>query len=197
MNISFTSKISFVDSRIFRKEADSLFSGKGEVDDDVVVSKDPQFAENVRTCTAGCLVNDKNENAFFHFYHYQRGDYWETTKETLKNFNTTKGLIIGAKSNADPNYPDIGKDSIKVFEEVEQTVDQALPNVSIFKNYRYSDGSTDILYNPEKDEYLISSDVDDISDLERTFKEISIAPNDELFVNGKKISPKSYPSIFR
>lgn len=196
-NISFTSKINFVPEQKFLKvKCSGLRKYLGTSDHATTNSN--LWTDQVCSCTALFLVSmDKVVNGFHFLSSTKRASKRLETilnKQLGKN-EVDKGLIIGARKFGH-------KFSLEVFERVSGNVEKRSSDVSVFKN-QVADGWTDIHYSPSKDTYTIFSEslalgpVESVDNLKHLYREISIAPNDELYINCRHMSKKKYPELFR
>ena len=163
------------------------------------------WSPNVKTCTAGGLVN-KEKNWGFHLY-----DCIENIKNVRKDFKSIinadknkyeSALIIGSKDlTGSPN-------SIPLFEEVQKTL-QEIVTPSIFKTFKNIYSACDIGYDKNLDTWFINlnviinkinpffpTDIMGIENIKDSFEKIQIAPQDELFIGDEQIKKEDFPELF-
>ena len=199
-NVSFKSKINFIPSEGFpdiKRSASFL-----EVPEDIHVQtkKSDIFADCICDCTALFLVGKERIVHAFHFFNNEdtsSENLEKTLDKQLEKYKIYKGLIIGGKKLK--HRPD----SLKVFQRVLDKVKKFSPDISVFKN-QGRHGITDVHYSPQEDTYNIQSDygpslktLASVEELIQAFKEISVAPQDELYINGKLVSKNEHPKLFR
>jgi len=198
-NLSFTSKINFVDKADFEKVV------KGEYVD---FSKDPAYINSVRkaddyytyavrTCGAGGIHSSKTgESAGYHSYDcqqmYQNLDFF--VDRFFKNVeNPDQALLLGGKHLADSPY------SMRQFLKLKELLEDRVENVSVIEEHVFPWSESDIYYSGKDDTYTIYSMYRPYTDfrehavlspeeLKVAFKKIKIAPSDTLQIKGLDVT---------
>jgi len=198
-NISFTSKINFVDEKTFYDKA------KGEFID---FDKDPKYIDSVkkanefytigvRTCGAGGVKNSKTgQSAGYHSYDcqqmYQNLDFF--VDRFFKNVeNPDQALLLGGKHLSNSPY------SMRQFLKLKELLEERVENVSVFEEHVFPWSESDIYYSGDDDTYTIYSMYRPYTDfkehavlspeeLKVAFKKIKIAPSDTLQINGLDVT---------
>ena len=203
-NVSFKSRINFVDRATFNKLKNGIkILYKHDVPN---IIKDKTFySEEIRTCTGGGLVKPFVEADGFHLM------------DDVLNFNNLhdilvylfryvkdaeRGLLLGSKELGSRPY------SVRIFEKIKKAFMTRLPNVSIFEGHTYSQAQTHFSYSLKDDMWTICSEyrplntqellpVKSLPELKKVYREVSIADGDSLFINGNEITPDMAPEIFQ
>lgn len=206
-NISFKSRINILSSTRFDKlpiSKNTIHFFQDAKHNNIVLAPDFQTYQ-IRTCTGGGLTSKANPLAIgFHF--------WDELKyKDLKNYikyikklmpTADSGILIGSKKVFDSD------NSIPYFNELQQKLSEICPNISYFKTFMQPYGQANFNYFKNTDTWNINlnilkpyteefASIYTLKKLLTFFKEISIAPTDTLFVNGKQITKKQAPQIFR
>lgn len=205
---NFTSNIKFVsgkefDSRMFRQ---FFYCGKPQEPFIESFCKGCDvWTPEVRTCTAGGVVDGNNVLAF-HFM--DKAENIENVKtqfaSTVDNMltNVKSALILGAKKLRQR------ENSIPLFEKLKTEL-KKIVSPSIFETHKNRFAESNIGYESYSDTWFINTtypksikdlykrdDVLTLDELLNSFGLIKIAPQDRLFVGGKEITPKICPEIF-
>lgn len=199
-DVSFTSRIQFVDGRTFAKYNNKGFYIGFNHQTSNMLKAPKFFSCDIRTCTGGGIT-DKNGNALgFHF--------WDD-KPNKKNFqdiivkmfrwmpDADRGLLVGSK--------DLGKYSIEQFQRFKYVFNARLKNLTLFEKHRHLNSGTSYIYEAENDTWTLSTNfikngnnkyVKTLEDLKEAFENIKIADGDELYINGKRIAKEEAPELF-
>ncbi len=206
-NISFTSRINFVDHKTFdkfRKGAcidfrlqrtlegfdANMNKDKGFVNDKLCMVKSDEFyTDGVRTCTSGGLIDSKSGIAVG-FHYYDNLANLNSVEEFIKKIfsmvpNPDKALILGSKRLKFSNY------SLPIFQKIQDAISSKVPNISIFKEHIFPFSETHIHYSLKDDAWTINSmyrhlidirDFDVLSEdvLKNCFKQVNIGEDDKL-----------------
>lgn len=166
----------------------------------------PDFCtKSIRTCTGGGLMSKNSSSAVgFHIWDEAKYDNFKTYIKHIKKIMpiADNGLLIGSKSLND------AEQSIPYFNKIQEQLLEVCPNLSYFKTFTKQFGQADFTYLRDIDTWNIrlsslkpySTEMTHIYKLKEFlsfFKEISIAPTDTLFINGKQITKTQVPEIFR
>ena len=202
--VSFKSRINIVTEKTFRKLPSGVFINYYADKKNSNIVKASTFSTyGIRTCTGGGLMS-RFDNAAVGFH------IWDETKnlsDILKYikkqiFCPDNGLLIGSKRlYYSPN-------SVKNFEKMKRSLTDICPNISYFKTFTNDYGRADYKYSREQDCWNIKLTsfneaterdipVFKLGSLLKFFEEISIAPTDSLFINGKLVNRDQAPQIFR
>lgn len=197
-NLSFTSRINFVDEQTFSKVAKGAFFDCYPWQDSF--KKAPEFhTYEIRSCTAGGIVDTKTKEVVgFHYYDCET--YFEGIEKFIDNLfdlikNPDRCLVIGGKDM--PNSPF----SVKSFNKFKEILSDRIANVSIFGYHLPKFDESSIHYSINNDEWNIFTGCKDMSgqfyrfvtspkSLNENFKTIKIADGDTLLINGKLITPE-------
>lgn len=206
-NISFKSRINILSPIRFAKSRGSetvIHYFQDAKHNNIVLA--PDFCtSSIRTCTGGGLMSKNNPLAAgFHIWDELKYKDFKNCIKYIKKIMPTadSGLLIGSKKIPDSDY------SVPYFKEIQQRLSEICPNISYFKTFTHPYGQADFKYFRDSDTWNIrlsflkpySDEISNIYSLKRFlnfFKEISIAPTDTLFVNGREITKKQAPQIFR
>ena len=200
-NVSFTSKIKFIDGASFFKKSDKgQYIGYFHNEPNAIKCSN-FYSEGIRTCTGGGIIDAKGNALGFH--------YWDD-KPNKTNFNNIvvrlfrwipnadRGILIGSK--------DIGQYSTEQFQRFKKVFNERLKHVTIFEKHKYINSGTNYHYDLKTDTWTLSTSispknkhykyVQSINDLKEAFENIKIAEGDELYINGKQIKKEDAPEIF-
>lgn len=210
-DVSFTSRINFVNRKAFEnfrkgtyvdfraeqeltaldminlKTIEKLTGGRIKHPRLDVLKADEFFTEEVRTCTAGGVVNTKTgECAGFHIYDSLANS--EKIDDILDNIfgnvqNPDRALILGSKHLRTSTY------SIPIFQKIYEGIAKRVPNVTIFREHTMPFSESDMHYSFKNDTWTIRSmfrpltdikefDVSTEEELAKSFKEIKLADGD-------------------
>lgn len=205
--VSFTSKINFVDAKTFDKFRRGVyvdFRPENNISDRKnailpwfkkyirhdVVKADEFYTDQVRTCTAGGVIDTKTgQCAGFHFF--DSLDNALETKQMLGSIfrlvpNPDRALILGGKRLSFANY------SLPIFEEILQGLKAKIDNVTVFKEHLFPHSESHLHYSLKDDTWTINSvfryktnllvdhNIDERNLLNKCFNEIEIADGDSL-----------------
>lgn len=217
-NVSFTSRINFVDRKAFdnfrrgtyidfradneltaldmikMKAIDKLSGGKIKHPRLDVLKADEFFTEEVRTCTAGGVVNtETGEAAGFHIYdglaNYKKiDDILECLFEQVKN--PDRAVILGSKNLKMSTF------SIPIFSKMYEGITKRIPNVTVFREHTLPYSESNMHYSSKNDTWTIQSmyrpltdikefDIKSAEELTKCFKEVHIANGDVVCFNEK------------
>jgi hypothetical protein len=154
-----------------------------------VVKADEFFTEEVRTCSAGGVVDTKTgEAAGFHAY--DSLDNLNKVEDILENLfgrvpNANRAFIVGSK---DLHCAEI---SIPMFKAIYEGIAKRIKNVTVFREHTLPYSETDFHYASKNDTWTIHSmyrpltdikqyDVTTKEELNKCFKEIKLANGDVL-----------------
>ncbi len=205
-NISFKSRINISGTKLFDKLP------KGERISFLIDGKNPNILKSdifstfdIRTCTGGWLKSEDDTTAVgFHLWDIYTDKIFKEQLGVIKKLliKPDGGLLIGSKRlEESPN-------SIKNFLKLKKELTKKTSNISWFKTIKKEYGEVDFKYSRADDTCNLrllswSKDgerctlVNSLKNLLDFFEEISISPNDRLFINGKEITEKEAPHIFR
>jgi len=194
-NISFTSKIKFVDAKTLYQ----LRKGK-RVDyyyDFSIIKNNDFYTEDVRTCSAGGIMNSKTGEVLgFHIFDNTKfADKIEKYIDVIfhKIKKPDRALLIGGKKL------ESAPDSMPRFQKIKEAFLERIKNVSIFEEHTYRLSQSDFQYNKDIDTWFICGEyiepntlmsrkeVDSEEKLKNFFKEIKLANGDSLYINDTKI----------
>lgn len=201
-NISFTSKINFVNYAAFTKSNQKGYN-IGFRHDVPNIMKDRDFyTMGVRTCTGGGLVIPYREAEGFHFWDdlTNKKNFNEIVNKLFRFVkNPERGLLVGSK-NLDTNQY-----SIPQFKKLKKVFQERLDHLTCFEEHQHRSSETNLSYSLDTDTWTINTrywenknphTVKDINSLLAAFKHVKIAKGDRLFFNGKQVDLKLYPEIF-
>lgn len=168
--------------------------------------KDSDFwTGDIRTCTAGGVVDD-NGALGFHLFDcaeniINAGESMPKIIDFLNGRNKS-ALLIGAK-----NLPS-RCNSVPLFDRVRSIVERFV-NPSIFKVHSNNFAESNVAYEKALDTWFVNTPlpkcpcympnepfVDSLESLLSAFKEIKIAPQDTLFIGERQITKQDCPKIF-
>lgn len=207
-NISFQSKIKFVPRKVFRDKEFFPFVDCQKPTEPLRTSfiKDRDFyTADVRTCTAGGIVDD---NGVLGFHLLDCVENFNRVGKSMPkildflNFKNNSALIIGAKNMSSRCY------SVPLFDRVKSIVDRFV-NPSIFRVHNNKMAESSIAYEKDLDTWFVYTPlpkcpyympnepfINSLDSLLSAFKEIKIAPQDTLFVGEQQITKADCPKIF-
>lgn len=191
-NISFCSNINFVPCyKFFKNHKNGEFI---DYHNDFINVSDEQdfYTTNIADCTAGGVINPHRKSLGFHI----TGEY--LLKEfPIKIIGTPeRALLIGSKKSR------FSVNSLNNFEAIKNSLQNTVKHLSYFQEHRPYYSSSDIHYSLDDDTWTINTvygffrEVRDLKSLLKVFKNIKIAKDDRLFIDGKEILPKDCPQIF-
>lgn len=203
-NISFKSRIRFVDHAMFNKlKKGSQIQYKHGTPN--IVKDKEFFSEEIRTCSGGGLVKSSVEAEGFHLLDdvvnfNNLHDFMVYLFRYVKNAD--RGLLLGSKELGTRPY------SVKIFEKLKKVFQARVPNVSIFEGHTYSNAQTHFYYSVKDDMWTICSEyrpvgtqklipVTTLEQLKKVYRNVSIADGDTLFINGREITPDMVPELFK
>lgn len=202
-NISFKSKINFVDTDKFIKTIGIRNCEKRRIDHlgKCIMIGEDLYTNKIRTCTGGGFVVPEVEVCAFHFLNSQHfHEYMESILSFyLSKLKPERALIIGSKRLSTAGY------SLENFQKIKEIIKSNVENVTLFERHRFPCSQSSFHYSVKTDTWTILSqyqykdknyEVTTLKDLRRLFNKISIAKGDRLFVNDKEILPKDCPKIF-
>ena len=205
-NVSFTSRINFVDAKTFEKfrrgayidfrtsssiknvqNGQKPWFAKFESSD--IVNADEFYTDEIRTCSAGGVIDLKTGNcAGFHFL--DNLDNLIDIKHRINAVfrlvpNPDRALILGSKKLTCSKY------SIQIFEEVLNALKSKIKDVTVFREHIFPYSETDFHYSLKNDTWTIHSmyrpladikihPVDSKLKLDSCFREIEIADGDSI-----------------
>ena len=196
-NVSFTSRINFVDSKTFdrfmkgayvdfrtdhglippnkiNERIVSKLTGKPIYKRSDVLEADEFYTDTVRTCTAGGIVDTKTGKAVgFHIYDSDANA--DKTDEILDNIfayipNPDRALVLGSKKLKGSVY------SIPIFQKILEGIKKRVQNVSVFNEHIFPYSETDMHYSLKNDTWTIRSMYRPLMD----YKEYEIESKDDL-----------------
>ncbi len=197
--VSFKSKIHIMTPKAFSRVPSGKYiyffdDGKTR---ECIVKSTKFYTTGIKTCTGGGVQNG-NEAVGFHLWDKLGVKSLKNKINKIKRSisNITSGLVIGSKQlKSAPN-------SVPNFEYILQSLQQECPNISYFRTFKNPSSFADFKYNLNNDTWYIrltagaKKDVTNIEKLKKFFKEIYIAPTDELLVDGQKVTVKDAPEFF-
>lgn len=206
-NISFKSRINILSPMRFTKSRGSetvIHYFQDAKHNSIVLA--PDFCtKSVRTCTGGGLMTKESPLAIgFHIWDELKYKDFKNCIKHIKKLmpHPDNGLLIGSKSLIDADH------SLTYFNQLQEKLSETCPNISYFKTFTHPYGQADFTYLRDTDTWNIrlsflkpySTEMTHVYTLQKLlsfFKEISIAPTDTLFVDGRQITKKQAPQIFR
>lgn len=202
--ISFRSNIKFIHPIDFLKT-----SNKGSYigffhNETNILKCDKFHTKNIRTCTAGGIINPLKESLGFHILddNTNKNKLNEIETSILKSLNRVeRGVLIGSKNLTNSPF------SIEMFEKFKSFLSKHIPKLSIFEEHRHSCSQSHFCYSLEDDTWLITTDyinnlteeynyVHSLQTLKEAFRNIKIANGDKLFIENKEITSKDAPELF-
>ena len=153
---------------------------------DIVQSEDV-FTEEVRTCTAGGVVDTKTGKCVgFHIYDgFYNNEMVDEILENIFDFiqNPDRALLIGSKKLKNSIY------SVPIFQKIYDGISERIENVTIFREHVFPFSESNIHHSSKNDTWTIQSmyrplfhykdaDIESKDDLYKCFKEIKIANGD-------------------
>lgn len=202
--ISFKSKIQFVDREQFKKIVQkSARWKKSNIDHNSNYMKYGMnfHTTKIRTCTAGGFIIPQKKSCGFHIlnsaFFNEKLDW--IFQNTFFNIQPERALLIGSKKYDGVKY------SLENFKKIKEIVTSKVKDVSIFECHRFPYSESNFHYSASKDTWTILGQynykgkdiqVTTLKDLKRLYKKITIAKGDRLFINGTEILPKNCPRIF-
>jgi len=199
-NISFRSKINFVDKDTFVNIAKGK---KISPETRTAAFADEFFSPRVRSCTAGGILSVNEESYGFHFY--DDSNIGECGLNTLKRdialFDNSpqRAFIIGSKRHKCRPF---SKRNLVI---IKKYLDNNINNVSVFEGHTDKYAQSSFHYDLKTDTYTVFTQffkngkekcVNSLRDLLNNFKNIKIANGDVLFIGNQQITKDMYPSIF-
>lgn len=208
-DISFTSRIRFVDRKVFDKFCQKGIYVDFRPDNDMsaldmmmlkpsknivhprldVLKADEFYTDTVRTCTAGGVVDTKTGEAVG-FHIFDSLDNLEKTDDILENIfgrvkNPDRAVILGSKGLK------IACESIPIFQKLYEGISKRVKNVTIFREHLFPFSESDMHYCAKTDTWTIRSMYRPITDfrehnikskdeLEKCFREVKLADGDTL-----------------
>ena len=199
-NISFQSRIRFVDKKTF------IDTVKGKRIDHIsrpVAFADEFYTNCVRSCTAGGVTVPHKESYGFHILDdiATHVSIYDRFKIDMKFFDNTpeRALIIGGKNHHTRPM------SMPNFKLIRDTLKQYIDKISYFEQHTNFYSQSSLHYDKESDTYTIltqyfqdgkEKSVATLKVLLENFKKVKISKGDELFFGETKIDPKEYSQIF-
>lgn len=205
-NLSFTSRINILSSKAFDKLPKGKHIGFDPFSITPTIIKSDTFnTMNIRTCTGGGIKSANNNSALgFHLWDACEDiDFSAQLNKIQNSFQTIDGgLIIGSKK------VEMAENSIKNFKIVKQTLRKKCRNLSWFQTIKKTLGEVDFIYSKADDTWNVKlcewdcknkkyKTVNTLKKFLEFFEEISISPNDSLYIGGKEITKTNAPDIFR
>jgi len=161
--------------------------------------QDKGFTEGLIYCLGGLLKEGKNK-LMFHFYPPDFIADMPVIKKKVQDININgnlKGLIIGGSYFPGKDLSTCSDQSLEIFSNLKKVFKKFKnKDFTIFYGQKNTNSSlnkeTDFLYDNINDNYFISINTDEITpeNIKNHYKFIRISPNDEVFIEGKKISSK-------
>ena len=203
-NVTFTSKINFVQEGIFKQKSSGTYIDISWSNDIIKkVTNTNIWTDGVRTCTAGGAVNTKTgEAAAFHFYDCRK--YFNKCEQLVSNVldlvpGADRVMVLGGKELPLRKYSKLS------FLKFRDTFSKYIKNVTSFGIHTYPNSESNILYSASADEWFINTlfgknshwyykNVDSVEDILENFKHISIAEGDNIFIGNKPVKfPNNIP----
>ncbi|MBR6127477.1 hypothetical protein IKQ21_07325 [bacterium] len=195
-NVSFKSKINFVNRQTFLKTLPENSKFINFTLESPLCEKGQDFyTTGVKTCSAGGLTDTKIGAAGFHLLddiqnYYRIEGIWELIFKSLP-VKPSNALLIGSKDQMGRPY------SLKMFRKIKKILSEKVPNVSVFETHAKTMGATDCQYDLKTDTWTICtgfldsknkySEVSCVDDLRKNFKNITLSKRDTLFINGEEV----------
>lgn len=186
-NISFKSRILFVDAKTFEKVKRGNYIPWGEYTQ-FIQKANEFYTDSIRTCTAGALINTKTAKAIgFHVHDCLENfrninEYMTAMIEYLK---PDKCLIIGGKK-----YISHNPFSLPIFSSVKKQLGKNIENITVFERHVPVCSESDLFYSMKEDAFYIHSHfldrqgknhrVSSEEELKKCFKRYRISQDDEL-----------------
>lgn len=217
-DVTFTSRINFVDRKAFEnfrkgdyvdfrtnneltaldmitlRAVEKLTGGKIKHPRLDVLKSDEFFTEEVRTCTAGGVVDTKSGKAVG-FHIYDSLDNFNKIGDVLENIfgnveTPDRAVILGSKNLKSSIY------SIPIFQKLLKGISERVPNLTVFKEHTLPFSESNMHYSLKNDTWTIQSmyrpltdykefDVSSQEELNKCFKEIKLA-NGDIITFGEK-----------
>ena len=211
-NITFTSKINFVDARTFEKFQNGVYIDCCRIQNfskdsfsEQVKNKIPKinlkqpnkiYTYNIRTCTAGGIIDSKTGEAVgFHIYDdlcnlKQIKNILEEIFNIIKN--PDRAFLLGGKNLKCSPY------SIPIFNTVYNEFLSKIKNITLFQEHVFPLSESDFHYNLLNDTWTLHTMYRPLNDakehsamtpqeLRNCFKRIELANGDSLYINNEKI----------
>jgi len=204
--ISFKSNIRFVDLKKFRHISRCAKSIGFTHDERNIVKANEFCSMDIRTCTGGGLINPNIQAEGFHFLddRTNKENFPEIISKLFRYVtNPEHGLLIGSKDLQWHIY------STEQFQNLKKIFLERVKNVSIFEKHKFAVSESHYHYSLETDTWTLSSKywerdkktliahpVTSVPELLKCFQNVSIAPNDRLFMGEQEILPQEYPKLF-
>ena len=206
-NISFKSRINILSPYHYAKSpaSQNIIHFFQDAKHKNVVMESDFCTKHIRTCIGGGLMSQNKSSAIgFHIWDELKYKDLQTYIKYIKKLmpKADNGLLIGSKSLNDAEH------SIPYFNKIQEQLLEVCPNISYFKTFTQPYGQADFTYLRDIDTWNIRlsslkpystemTHIYKLKDFLKFFKEISIAPTDTLFINGKQITKTQVPEIFR
>ncbi len=205
-NVSFKSRINIVGMKAF----DKIPKGKyihyfSDASNANILKSDTFSTVNVRTCTGGGLSSKNELTALgFHLWDCEESSLFKKYVDFIKDSfpQVDSALIVGSKKT------EFAKKSVKNFLCMKKMLQKKCSNLSWFQTITKQGGEVDFKYSKADDTWTLrllewrsnQEKPDVVNSLKKLldfFEEISISPNDRLFISGKEVTEKQAPQIFR
>lgn len=197
-NISFTSKINFVDANTFCNlcQGERILYSK-------FVKADKFNTLALRNCTGSIAVDYKN-NVAKGAHTYPNNLNFEFADTLMSKFfsdiKAQKGFLIGGRYLEDEQI------SMGIFEKFKKAFKKKVKDLTVFGGQVFPYSETDFAYNVNTDTLTLCTMfkrpmeifehyVSNIDELKECFHEIKIAKGDELFINGEKVELNKHVKI--
>lgn len=195
-NISFTSRINFVNSKMFDKFRHGSYIDirkSNNLSENLqfgISNSDEFYTDEVRTCTAGAIINSKTKQCVgFHIYDCLNN---EEKIDDIINYilsfveKPDKALLLGSKKIKCSNY------SLPIFDKIYEKLASNIKNITTFKEHTFPFSESNLHYNAKNDIWTIHSlyrerinikdnDVLSQNDIKKAFKEIKLADGDSIY----------------
>lgn len=154
----------------------------------------------IKTCSGGGLTDGKEDSVGFHLLdcwdHYDRID-WICKNIFYSIGNPVSGLLIGGKDISRCPY------SRPIFSKITEFFTDKIENLSIFDEHigAFGLGSTSFIHDTETDTWTLLSmygghPVENLNDLKKCYKNVTIADGDVLQINGTEIPKEEIKKVF-
>jgi len=204
-NVTFKSKINFVSEKAFDKFRHGAYADVRRLQTlpeysikcrAGMTDADEFYTDEVRTCTAGGLINTKTRKAIG-FHYYDDLSNLQNLEKFLKYLfdqikEPDRALLIGGKNLKYSNY------SLPIFDKFKEVFSKKIKILSVFQEHLFPFSESNIHYSAPKDEWTIHSmfrpktgivdnDLTSPDLFDCCFREIKIADGDSLFVDEKQV----------
>jgi len=203
-NVSFTSKIAFIDGKQLLKLEEKAFNIDFHHNAPNMIKCDHFCSNAIRTCTGGGIYTPHKGAVGFHFWD-DKINYKNFNDIIAKMFrweqNPQRGILIGSKELPDNPY------SLLQFQKFKKVFDNRIKYLTVFEKHKCTCSESSYHYDLNTDTWSIATGykkfdngrynyVKSLKDLREAFDNIKIAEGDILIINGKTIKHEDAPDLF-